>query len=307
MSREEDTKRAPQPEEKAERAPAGQEEKATAAAANETGEAGGAEAARGASEAGGASEADGASETGGARQAGGTDAGEVTEKLARERDGKPGAGARGTTASQVDDPETDKTPRPQTASPRQEAKAPARGRAAGAPRVGAGKQAEEKPEKPSPKQPWLDRLVGRLKERFGEGVVEEASINRLSQDRPTLVVNKEHWLEVARFLKEDPELSFVYLSDIVGVDYVQYMEVVYHLVSIAHREHLTVKVRTDREEPSVPSVVSVWAGANWQEREAYDLLGIRFAGHPDLRRIMLPEDWVGHPLRKDYEPYDIEI
>ncbi len=244
-------------------------------------------------------------------EAGGTGAGDLTDQLAKEREAKPGAGARQSTAAQVDDPATDETPRPQAVSSRQESAAPARsgaeGRAAGAAKAGARGQAEDKPQAPSPKQPWLDKLVQKIEDRFGKGVVEEAVINRLSQDRPTLVVNKERWLELARFLKEEPELSFVYLNDIVGIDTVQHMEVVYHLVSIAHREHLSVKVRTDREEASVPSVVSVWPGANWQEREAFDLLGIRFAGHPDLRRIMLPEDWVGHPLRKDYEPYDIEI
>mgnify|MGYP001305605957 FL=1 len=168
----------------------------------------------------------------------------------------------------------------------------------------AAKAAEEKPPEPSPKQPWLDGLVATIHGRLGEGVVEEAVINRMSEDRPTLTVNPGRWPDLARFLKEDQELAFVYLNDIVGVDYGTYFEVVYHLVSIAHREHLTVKVRTDREGATVPSVVSVWPGANWPEREVYDLLGIRFDGHPDLRRIMLPENWVGHPLRKDYEQFD---
>jgi len=190
------------------------------------------------------------------------------------------------------------------AAARPDAAARAGAARAGAARAGAAAKAEEAPPEPSPKQPWLDRLVAKIRERLGDGVVEEAAVNRLSEHRPTLTVNRERWPELARFLKEEPELAFVYLNDIVGVDYGKYFEVVYHLVSIAHREHLTVKVRTDREGASVPSVVSVWPGANWPEREAYDLLGIRFAGHPDLRRIMLPENWVGHPLRKDYEQYD---
>jgi len=234
---------------------------------------------------------------------------DVTDQLAQERNAKPGPGARASTAAQVDSPASDTTPRPQTASPRPQPEAAGKAvkeAKAAAARAGAARaaKAEETPPEPSPKQPWLDELVKTIRQRLGEGVVEEAVINRLSEDRPTLTVNRERWLELARFLKEEPKLAFVYLSDIVGVDYGTYFEVVYHLVSIAHREHLTVKVRTDREQATVPSVVSVWPGANWPEREAYDLLGIRFEGHPDLRRIMLPENWVGHPLRKDYEQYD---
>jgi NADH-quinone oxidoreductase subunit C len=79
------------------------------------------------------------------------------------------------------------------------------------------------------------------------------------------------------------------------------MEVIYNLYSIPYNHHLTVKVMLDRAEPAVESLTAIWKTADWHEREAYDLLGIRFNNHPDLRRILLPEDWEGHPLRKDYE------
>ncbi|MNG35626.1 NAD(P)H-quinone oxidoreductase subunit J [compost metagenome] len=81
----------------------------------------------------------------------------------------------------------------------------------------------------------------------------------------------------------------------------------YHLLSLPHKHEYCVKVKTDRDQPSIPSVTPVWATANWNEREVYDLLGIDFPGHPNLVRIMMPDDWVGHPLRKDYEPLDPEV
>jgi NADH-quinone oxidoreductase subunit C len=78
------------------------------------------------------------------------------------------------------------------------------------------------------------------------------------------------------------------------------VEVVYHFFSYVHRHDLTVKIDLPRDKPVVPSVAALWPSANWQEREQFDLLGVEFTGHPDLRRILLPEDWVGHPLRKDW-------
>lgn len=110
--------------------------------------------------------------------------------------------------------------------------------------------------------------------------------------------------DLARFVRDDPRLQFNFLSSISAVDYLEKgFEVVYHLVSLPEgRRKLILKVTPagDRENPEVPSVTQVWPTADWHEREAYDLMGIRFTGHPDLRRILLREDWVGHPLRKDY-------
>jgi NADH-quinone oxidoreductase subunit C len=127
--------------------------------------------------------------------------------------------------------------------------------------------------------------------------------------------------DVAHFLKTDPALAFDGLNDLCGVDYLEpdpkkhakfghepHVEVVYHLYSYTHRHALVVKVKLPRwqdgkagELPDVPSVAGVWAIADWHEREAFDLVGINFVGHPNLHRILCAEDWVGHALRKDYD------
>ena len=99
-----------------------------------------------------------------------------------------------------------------------------------------------------------------------------------------------------------PELQFDYLMCLSGIDNGKnILGVVYHLSSMQHRHKITVKVEVPADKPDVPSVSSIWPTANWHEREAYDLIGIKFIGHPDLRRMLLPEDWEGHPLRKDYK------
>ena len=129
-------------------------------------------------------------------------------------------------------------------------------------------------------------------------------------------------VEICNFLKTDPRLKFEILNDVSGVDYLEpdpkkapkagfepHLEVVYHLSSFSHPgRRFTLKVVLPRwkddkpgELPEVPSVAGVWRTADWQEREVYDLVGVKFLGHPDLRRILLNDDWVGHPLRKDYE------
>jgi NADH-quinone oxidoreductase subunit C len=107
---------------------------------------------------------------------------------------------------------------------------------------------------------------------------------------------------IAAFLKSEPDLAFDCLSTQSGVDYPQRgcIEVVYHLFSYRHRHELTLKVMADRANPLVKTVERVWPAANWLEREIFDLLGVVFEGHSDLRRILLPDDWIGHPLRKDY-------
>ncbi|MGN7469274.1 NADH-quinone oxidoreductase subunit C [Brevibacillus sp. SAFN-007a] len=172
---------------------------------------------------------------------------------------------------------------------------------------GEAPAAEEAPKAPSKNQPYLDKYVERITEAFGKEVLEAAYVNELGKEVPTLVVQTERWHEIARFLKEDEPLAFDYLSDLHGVDYEDRMEVYYHLYSYKNRQSLAVKVKTSREQPSVPSVMDIWHGANWNERETFDLLGIHFPGHTDLRRILLPDDWVGYPLRKDYVQYDEEV
>jgi NADH-quinone oxidoreductase subunit C len=139
----------------------------------------------------------------------------------------------------------------------------------------------------------------RLKARFGDdvGPLSEPKID------PFCVVKRERIVEVCRFLKSEPGLDFDFLEDETAVDWPKrnVIEIVYHLLSYEHRHTLVLKVEADRAAPSVPSVEGVWKTANWFEREIFDLFGVDFPGHPDLRRIMLPDDWIGHPLRKDYQ------
>jgi len=157
-----------------------------------------------------------------------------------------------------------------------------------------------------------------LVEEFSTDVITDANLE--ARD-PWIEVAAEAILKVATFLKSDERLRFDHLNNLCGVDYYEpdakkatrfghdpHIEVVYHLSSFEWKHRVTIKVKVPRwkndvegELPEVPSVSSVWAIADWHEREAYDLVGIRFTGHPNLERILCPEDWVGHPLRKDYE------
>ncbi|REK66535.1 MAG: NADH-quinone oxidoreductase subunit C [Cohnella sp.] len=187
---------------------------------------------------------------------------------------------------------------PQAASP---------GAASAGPAGAAAETNEPPPKPPSPNQPRLDRAVQLLRELVADDAVESASINEANDHLPTLVVRKERWLQAARLFRSHEELNANYLRNVTGVDYETHMEVVYHLLSLDSGHNYAIKVRTDRDRPSVPSVTPVWETANWNEREIYDLLGIDFPGHPDLRRIMMPDDWEGHPLRKDYVPLDPEV
>ncbi len=137
------------------------------------------------------------------------------------------------------------------------------------------------------------QIATKLEEQFPGNIIESS--------QNSLVVKSESWLEVATFLKTTPGLDFDYLTSITAVDYYDYFEMVYQLTSIKHNHSLVVKTRCyGRDNPTVPSVVSLWRGADFQEREIYDLMGIRFDGHPNLKRIFLWEGFQGHPLRKDY-------
>jgi len=181
-------------------------------------------------------------------------------------------------------------------------------RAPRAPRNAEGGEGEpEKPKEPSRNQPLLDRIVAVLNEFVGPDAIEKAEINEKSGEIPTLTVKADRWFQAAEMLKLNPELSMNYLRNVSGVDQETHLEVVYHFISLTSKKEVCVKVKTERDAPSVPSVTPLWATADWPEREIYDLLGIDFPGHPDLKRIMLPDDWVGHPLRKDYEPLDPEV
>ena len=160
-------------------------------------------------------------------------------------------------------------------------------------------------------------IIDRLKQKFG-GKITGANLEAID---PWLEVAPESLVEVCEFLRDDPELKFNFLNCITVVDYFEpdpkkaakvdwkpHLAVVYHISSLVKKLSLVIKVLLPRrkddvpeELPEVPSVAHVWSTANWHERETFDLSGVNFTGHPDLRRILCPEDWVGYPLRKDYE------
>ncbi len=120
-------------------------------------------------------------------------------------------------------------------------------------------------------------------------------------DKAAVIVNSESLFQVAEVLKNTPEFNFNYLADLTTVDYTDYFEVVYRLISLEHNHSLVLKTRCyDRNNPAVPSVTKLWRAADFMEREAYDLMGIVFVGHPNLKRLLLWEGFVGHPLRRDY-------
>ena len=126
---------------------------------------------------------------------------------------------------------------------------------------------------------------------------------KYDRDEMTIYVDRGLLREACAILKDDSECEFNFLSDITCVDWYPAeprFEVVYHLLSISKQERLRLKVRLDSSSPVVESVTAVWPGANYFEREIFDLFGVRFSGHPYLRRLLMPEDWEGHPLRKDY-------
>jgi len=140
-------------------------------------------------------------------------------------------------------------------------------------------------------------IAGLLSEQFGAKITESKpdAVQAWSAVEPADI------LAIARFLKADDRLLMDHLELLGGVDYKDRMEVVYVLYSMTHRHRYTLKCRLPRETPKLASVESVWRVANWHEREAYDMFGIVFEDHPDLRRILCPDDWEGYPLRKDYK------
>lgn len=138
-----------------------------------------------------------------------------------------------------------------------------------------------------------EEIGAKLGEKFPGCIVES--------NRDTVLVKSEFLTPVATYLKETPGLDFDYLSVITAVDYLEYFEVIYYLNSLQHNHSLVLKTRCHgRDNPTLPSVVSLWRGAEFQEREIYDLMGVSFTGHPNLKRIFLWEGFDGHPLRRDY-------
>ena len=138
-----------------------------------------------------------------------------------------------------------------------------------------------------------EEIASQIEEHFPGSIAESS--------QQSLVVDKEFLLAAATYLKTTPGLDFDYLTSITAVDYYDYFEVIYQLTSLQHNHSLVVKTRCyRRDNPTLPSVVGLWRGADFQEREIYDLMGISFEGHPNLKRIFLWEGFKGHPLRKDY-------
>ncbi|MCR9118383.1 MAG: NADH-quinone oxidoreductase subunit C [bacterium] len=160
-------------------------------------------------------------------------------------------------------------------------------------------------------------FTDRLKTKFGDAIIEI----KTGVVDPWIEIQPESIVEICAFLKADNEVQFNYLNCITVVDYLHtdekkakkvdwdpHLEVVYHISSVTKMHSIVLKVKLPRwkdgvegQLPEVPSVAGVWRTADWHERETYDLSGVWFSGHPDLRRILCPEDWVGYPLRKDYE------
>lgn len=146
------------------------------------------------------------------------------------------------------------------------------------------------------------RVLETLKEKFGDAILE----THAAFGDETAVVRPDKWKEICRFLRDDPAMSFDMSVDLCGVDYPDReprFEVVLHLYSIAKRHRLRLKARVgdaEGDEAEIDTVADIWIGVNWFERETYDLMGITFKGHPDLRRILMYPEFEGHPLRKDY-------
>ena len=165
------------------------------------------------------------------------------------------------------------------------------------------------PELVTPPNPLAEATVAMLRDHFPEGVLSATE----HRGEMTIEVRPEIIAEACQTLRDDPNLRYNYLADITAVDWLEReprYDVVYHLLSLATYAVVRLKVRVgdeDTPDPEIHSVTDVWPGANWFERELYDLFGIRFTGHPNQTRILMPEDWVGHPLRKDYPLTGIQL
>lgn len=149
-----------------------------------------------------------------------------------------------------------------------------------------------------------DGLLQRLRDRFGAAIVDTHEF----RGDTTAVVDRAALVDALRFCRDEPALAFDMLTDLTAADYLKFpgredgprFEVVYHLYSLAHHHRLRLKVRVDEDDAVVPTAVPLWPIANWLEREVWDMFGVRFEGHPDPRRLLMYEQFVGHALRKDY-------
>ncbi len=142
-------------------------------------------------------------------------------------------------------------------------------------------------------------LAGRLRAQFGQDILDAQDVH----GHAVVTITPERYVELAEFLRDDPDLDFDYFDFLSAVDFRpkdRGFEVVYHVYSIRHRHHARVRLDLPPEDPRAPSIHQVWAGANWHERETAELFGIDFVGHPHLVKLVLPEQFEGNPLRKDF-------
>lgn len=158
----------------------------------------------------------------------------------------------------------------------------------------------------------VDKIRDTIPELFEKAVLDHKEF----RGELTLWVKSDYLIEFAQTIRQNPDLKFNYLSDLTAVDHLREMkegdprfEVVYHFFSTKTKRRIRLKVAAWGDPPTVPSLTPIWVGADWHERECYDMFGIIFEGHPDLRRILMPDDWEGYPLRKDHpaseqEPFD---
>jgi NADH-quinone oxidoreductase subunit C len=161
----------------------------------------------------------------------------------------------------------------------------------------AAAAAAAKKEPPPPPEPGK---IGTLLAKLGLPIEH---LGPEGSGKEQIRIAPENWLQVAEVLKDDSDCQFDLLVSLSAVDWKTHREAVYHFYSLSHHHWLVVKVKADAED-RIPSVYGIWPAVDWHEREAYDLMGILFDGHPDLKRILMPTDWEGHPLRKDYVEND---
>lgn len=194
---------------------------------------------------------------------------------------------------------------------------PARPAAPGGTPTAAPPGAPGQPVEAEPVPEPVNPIVARLREAFGEAIERDEMIS----GQLVVRVERGQIVDICTLLRDDPSTHFDHLADITAVDYLSYnpdggppgegrtprFDVVYSLYSITHNHRVRLKVGLDESDPTVPSVTPVWPAANWAERETFDMYGITFTGHPALRRILMPDDWQGHPLRKDYPLIEEEI
>ncbi|RAL24600.1 NADH-quinone oxidoreductase subunit C [Thermoflavimicrobium daqui] len=231
----------------------------------------------------------------------GVDKRQAEKKLDKDQDDSPKENKKEPSSEQVSN--VDPKPTPKGPQPSVTGKS----KPAATPRPRSKPKEEKEPLPPSPEEPILNQYVKIIREKIGNEAVEEFFINRANDHLPTLIIKKEAWEQVAKLARDHPDFSFNYMQSCSGVDYETHMEVVIHLCSLRRRKRVCFRVRTDRDRAKVPSLSHIWEAANWNEREIYDLLGIQFENHPKLERILMPDHWVGHPLRKDYVPLDKEV